>query len=219
MPPLSLTLIIIIITAVASLASFEKRKMQDDLIFWPAVISSRRQYYRFLTYGFIHADYGHLIFNMLTLWFLGNSLEVGSANLGRHTYASVFEDKAKLCYAVLYFNALIVATLPDYFRQRNNYGYRALGASGAVSAVVFASIVLAPNQKLIFFPFPFGIPGYLFAIIYLALSTYMARRGGDNIGHGAHITGGIYGLVFTAVAAKLVAGFNVFEEFVRALQR
>jgi membrane associated rhomboid family serine protease len=211
----SLTLTIIIITALASFAAFENRKTQDDLIFWPAVINSRRQYYRFLTYGFIHANYGHLIFNMLTLWFIGQSLEVGAVN--RQTYDSVFEGQAKMYYALLYFTGLIVSTVPDYFRNRDNFAYRALGASGAVSAVVFASIALAPKQKLIFFPFVFGIPGYLFAVVYLALSAYMARRGGDNIGHGVHITGGIYGLVFTIVAAKLAAGFDVFQAFKTAM--
>jgi membrane associated rhomboid family serine protease len=213
----SLTITIIIITALASFTAFDNHKVQNDLIFWPAVISTRRQYYRFITYGFIHAGYGHLIFNMLTLWFIGQSLEVGALN--RQTYDSVFAEKAKIYYAILYFTALIVSTIPDYFKNRDNYGYRALGASGAVSAVVFASIALAPKQKLIFFPFPFGIPGYLFAVLYLLMSTYMARRGGDNIGHGAHITGGIYGLVYTIVVAKLVADFDVFAEFVRAMQR
>jgi membrane associated rhomboid family serine protease len=212
----SLTITIIIITALASLAAFDNRKIQDDLIFWPAVISSRRQYYRFLTYGFIHANWGHLIFNMLTLWFLGQTLEVGSPNPSQQTYDSVFAEKAKIYYALLYFSALVVSTIPDYFKNRDTFAYRALGASGAVSAVVFASIALAPMRKLIFFPFPFGIPGYLFAILYLALSTYMARRGGDNIGHGAHITGGIYGLVFTIVVAKLVAGFDVVQAFMKA---
>lgn len=212
----SLTITIIIITALASLAAFDNRKIQDDLIFWPAVINSRRQYYRFITYGFIHADWGHLIFNMLTLWFLGQTLEIGSPNPNHETYDSVFAEKAKMYYAILYFTALVISTIPDYFKNRDNYGYRALGASGAVSAVVFASIALAPMRKLTFFPFPFGIPGYLFAILYLILSTYMARKGGDNIGHGAHITGGIYGLVFTIVVAKLVAGFDVFQEFIRA---
>lgn len=215
----SLTITIIIITALASLAAFERAKIQDDLIFWPAVINSRRQYYRFITYGFIHANWGHLIFNMLTLWFLGQTLEIGSPMMSQQTYNSVFEDKAKMYYAILYFSALIISTIPDYFKHRDNYGYRALGASGAVSAVVFASIALAPMKKLIFFPFPFGIPGYLFAILYLVLSTYMARRGGDNIGHSAHITGGLYGLVFTIVVAKLVAGFDVFQEFIRAFGR
>lgn len=215
----SLTITIIIITALASFTAFENRKTQDDLIFWPAVINSRRQYYRFLTYGFIHADWGHLIFNMLTLWFLGQTLEVGSINPGQQTYDSVFGDKAKMYYAILYFTALVISTIPDYIKNRDNYGYRALGASGAVSAIVFASIALAPMKKLVFFPFPFGIPGYLFAILYIIMSTYMARRGSDNIGHGAHITGGLYGLVFTIVVAKLVADFDVFQAFIQAFGR
>jgi membrane associated rhomboid family serine protease len=207
----SITLTIVIITCLVSLAAFGNQRVQEDLIFWPAAMQGKpNQYYRFFTYGAIHADYFHLAFNMITLWSFGQKVE-------NDLFVERFEDKARLMYILLYVLAIIISTLPDYFRHRNNYAYRALGASGAVSAVIYAGIVLDPMSRIGLFFFPIGIPGYLFAIIFLALSTYMARRGRDNIGHGAHITGAVFGLVFTIVIAKLVGNFDAVQVFINAL--
>lgn len=174
-------------------------------------MKSNNQYYRFFTYGLIHADYLHLGFNMISLWSFGEFVE-------KRLFITLFEDKGKLLYILLYVLAIIVSTLPDYFRNRNKYAYRALGASGAVSAVIFAGITLQPMIPIRFFFIPIDIPGYIFALIFLGLSTYLAKRGRDNIGHGAHITGAVFGMVFTIVVAKLVANFDAVQAFIRALQ-
>ena len=208
----SITLIIVIITVLVSLAAFGNNRIQEDLIFWPAAMKTPNQYYRFFTYGLIHADYIHLAFNMISFWSFGQFVE-------QQSYMSLFEEKGKLLYVLLYVLAIIVSTLPDYFMNRNNYTYRALGASGAVSAVIFAGITLEPMLPIRFFFIPVNIPGYLFAIIFLGLSTYLARRKQDNIGHGAHITGAVFGMVYTIIVAKLVANFDAVQAFFEALQR
>jgi membrane associated rhomboid family serine protease len=207
----SITLTIIIITCLVSIAALGNQKIQEDLIFWPAAMKTPNQYYRFFTYGLIHADYLHLGFNMISLWSFGEFVE-------KRLFIYLFEDKGKLLYILLYLLAIIVSTLPDYFRNRNNYGYRALGASGAVSAVIFAGITLEPMIPIRFFFIPIDIPGYLFALIFLGLSTYLAKRGRDNIGHGAHITGAVFGLVYTIVVAKVFADYDAVGAFLRALR-
>lgn len=207
----TITLTILIITALISFAAFSNNRIQEDLIFWPAAMKGGRQYHRFFTYGLIHADYLHLGFNMISFWSFGQFVE-------KQLFAYLFEDKAKLLFILLYVLAIIISALPDYFMHRNNYAYRALGASGAVSAVIFAGIMLEPTLPIGFFFIPVRIPGYLFALIFLALSTYLAKRGRDNIGHGAHITGAIFGLVYTIVVAKLVANYDAVQAFIQAIQ-
>ena len=207
----SITLTIIIITALISFAAFGNHKVQEDLIFWPAAMKSPNQYHRFFTYGLIHADTLHLGFNMISLWSFGQFVE-------KQLFTIYFEDKAKVLFILLYVLGIIVSALPDYFRHRNNYGYRALGASGAVSAVIFAGIMLEPTLPIGFFFIPVSIPGYLFALIFLVLSTYLARKGRDNIGHGAHITGAVFGLIYTIVVAKLVGNFDAVQAFIQAIQ-
>jgi membrane associated rhomboid family serine protease len=208
---LSITLTIIIITGLVSIAAFGNQKIQEDLIFWPAAMRRGGQYHRFFTYGLIHADFLHLGFNMISLWSFGEFTE-------KTLFPLVFEERGKLLYIVLYVLAIIVSALPDYFKNKDNYAYRALGASGAVSAVIFAGIMLYPTIPIRFFFIPIDIPGYLFAIIFLGLSTYLAKRGRDNIGHGAHITGAIFGLVYVIVMAKLVANFDAVGAFFREIQ-
>jgi membrane associated rhomboid family serine protease len=202
----SITLIIIIITCLISYTALNNQKVQEDMLFWPAEISSRNQYYRFFSYGLIHADYGHLILNMISLWSIGTALEQKI-----FSHPIFFDEKGRLIYLVLYITGILVAPIPDYFMNRNNYAYRALGASGAVSAVIFAFILLEPTARLMLLVIP--MPAYIFGIVFVVLSTVMARRGGDNIGHGAHLTGAIYGLVFTIIATKIFADYDAIPQF------
>lgn len=206
---LSITLIIVIITALISIPAFNNEKIKDDLLFWPAEISRRRQYYRFITCGFVHADWVHLIFNMISLHSLGHALEIGL-----FSNPLIFGEYGRLVYILLYVTAIIVSVMPDYFKHKDNYGYRALGASGGVSAIVFSFIVLQPSAKLgaLFIPIP--IPAYIFGLIYLAVTVYLSRKGNDNIGHSAHFTGAIYGILFTIIAAKMFGDFDVVKNFI-----
>ena len=208
----SITLIIVILTAIISVTGFSNQKVMNDLIFYPPYVK-KGQVYRFITHGLIHADPAHLIFNMLALYSFGEGLEK------IYAVPFVFGSSAKLIYLLLYVTALIVASVPDYFKHKDNYHYRSLGASGAVSGVIFSAILFNPNAGigLIFLP-GLHIPGYIFAIIYLVISTILAKKGNDNIGHTAHITGAIYGLVFTYVATKLLTNFDILENFVRQIK-
>ncbi len=185
---MSITLVIIIITALLSLTAFYKQGEMEKMLFWPAMIRERKQYYRFLTSGFIHADWMHLIFNMITLYYFGRIVEqVFRINLGFGYYIA------------LYLLAMIAADVPTYFKYKDNYQYRALGASGAVSGVLFASILYAPWAKIYILFIPIGIPAFIFGALYLIFCVYMNKRGGDNINHNAHFWGAVFGIVFTIV--------------------
>lgn len=203
----SITLIIVIITGLISFGAFNNEKLKNDLIFYPPEIN-RGQIYRFITHGLIHADIGHLVFNMIAFYSFGEILEQ------YFVFPQVFGSSGKLVYFILYVTALIIASVPDYFKHRNDYYYRSLGASGAVSAVIFSSILFNPNGGigLIFLP-GLNIPGYIFGAIYLIVSTILAKRGRDNIGHGAHITGAIYGLIFTYIATRLFTDIDILQYF------
>ena len=210
---LSITLIIVIATAITSIGAFSNAKLYNDLIFYPPSIN-RGQWYRFITHGFIHANPMHLIFNMVALYSFGEALE-------KAYFSSpiIFGGTGKIIYLLLYVSALIIASLPDYIRHRHNYHYRALGASGAVSAVIFATILFNPTSGIGFAFIPgISIPGYIFGFVYLVISTILAKRGQDNIGHSAHITGAIYGLLFTFIAVKLFTDYEILKAFAEMIK-
>ena len=202
---LSINIILVIITVLVSIGGFSNQKLVEDLIFYPPAITQRRQWYRFFTCGLIHADIAHLLFNMLALYMFGKYVEDG--------FTEIFGPNGKWLYLLLYVSALFVSLLPTYLQHRNSYHYRSLGASGAVSAVVFAFILFYPLEKLGIFIIPPIIPGFLFGPIYLLISAYLGKRGGDNINHSAHIWGAIYGLAFTIIAGQ-VSGFPVLQLFI-----
>ncbi len=193
----SFTIGIIIITVLVSLAGFRNGKIVDDLIFWPPAITKKRQYYRFITCGLIHADYIHLAFNMLTFYFFGRVMEayyMGRLGL-QHYY-----------FLILYIGALIVSNVPTFLKHRNDYDYRSLGASGAVSAILFAFILLEPWVTIYVFFIP--VPAIIYAVLFLVYSAYMSRKGGDHINHDAHFYGALFGILFTiAVHPDVVNSF------------
>ena len=193
----SITTIIIVLTCIISFLAFNNPRLMNTLIFWPPAVSMRHQYYRFVTCGFIHADIMHLAFNMFTLYFFGKALELyymGDLGL-QHFY-----------YPVLYFSALIVANIPSYLKHQDDYGYRSLGASGAVCAVLFAFILLRPWAPIILFVIK--MPAIIYALLFLGYSIYMSRRGGDNVNHDAHLWGALFGVLFTiAVHPSVVSSF------------
>jgi membrane associated rhomboid family serine protease len=205
---LSITLIIIIITCIVSLLAFNNQRITEDLIFYPPAITNNNQWYRFLSCGLIHADAGHLIFNMLSLYMFGRFVEV--------QFISIFGESGRWLYLLMYVLALAVSLLPTYFKNRENYYYRSLGASGAVSAVVFAGLMIAPYVEVGLFLIPPIIPGFIFGPLYLLISFYLDRRGGGNINHSAHIWGAVFGIVFIIVAGRTV-GFNAIQEFINGV--
>ncbi|RPD39774.1 rhomboid family intramembrane serine protease [Chitinophaga barathri] len=184
---MTLTIAIIIVTCLVSITSFNKPDQIDKLSFWPYRVSHNNQYYRYITSGFVHADWNHLFFNMLTLYFFGS---VAESNMQMFLGGKVY-------YVILYVLGLVLPDVSTYFKYKDIYGYRSIGASGAVSAILFSSIFFEPwNTILVFF-----IP--IWAIVYgglfLGYSVYMSKRGGDGINHDAHFWGAVLGLVFPIV--------------------
>lgn len=178
------TLIIIAITAIVSFMAFNNARLMNDLILWPPAITRSREYHRLVTYGLVHADFSHLLFNMITLFFFGRVMEgFFAAKLG--TFG----------FAMFYIVALVVSILPTYIKNKSNPNYRSLGASGAVSAVLFSYILLAPWSRIIVFVVP--VPAIIYAVLYLVYSIAMDRRGQGNVNHSAHLWGAAFGVVFT----------------------
>ena len=203
---LSITLIIIIITCLVSIGGFNNQKVINDLIFYPPAISQNNQWYRFFSCGLIHADWGHLIFNMLAFYLFGQKLE--------GYFSQVFGEKGKIFYLVLYITDLAVSVIPTYFKNRNNYNYRSLGASGAVSAVIFSSILFDPLTGIGLFFIPIYVAGFIFAIIYLLISGWLDKKGQGNINHSAHIFGALFGIAFTVIAGKIFSEFPILSFFI-----
>jgi membrane associated rhomboid family serine protease len=214
---ISITLIIIIITAIISISAFSNHRMMDDLIFYPPAVR-RGQWYRFFSCGLIHADWGHLIFNMFALYIFGEgriSTPAGPIFTGvEFRFAEIFGQKGKILYLVMYILALAVCLLPTYSKNKDNYHYRSLGASGAVSAVIFASILFHPMLGMGLFFIPVYIAGFLFGAIYLIASSWLEKRGRDNVNHSAHIFGALFGVGFTIIACKAFSEYPVLTAFV-----
>lgn len=187
------TLVIIAVTCIVSFMAFKDERLMARLIFWPPAISRARQYDRFITSGLIHADGTHLLFNMVTLFFFGRAMEGFYAQ-----YMGAFG------FPLFYASALVVSSLPTYLKHRNDANYRSLGASGAVSAVLFGFILLQPWAVIYVYFLP--VPAIVYAIAYTAYTVYMDRRGGDNINHSAHLAGAIYGVLFTLAMEPRVFG-------------
>jgi len=193
-----ITLLLIAITAIVSWMAFSNRKLADRLVLWPPAVDRHRQYDRLVTYGFVHADWMHLLFNMVTLYFFGKHIE----------YAMLQVTGTWLTYPLFYLAALVVSILPSYLKTQKNPNYISLGASGAVSAVLFAYILLDPWTKLFLFFIPIPIPAIFYAVFYVGYSIWMDRRGGDRINHSAHLAGAAFGVLFmVAMAPGVVPAF------------
>ena len=204
----SITLVIIIVTCLVSFGAFSSQKMVNDLIFYPPAITEQKQWYRFFTCGFIHADIGHLIFNMLALYMFGELVE-------NQFTGELFGEKGKLLFLLMYMLALFFCLLPTFSKHKNDYSYRSLGASGAVSAVVFAGLLIEPRIKVGLIYIPPIIPGYIFGPLYLIASSYFQKRGRDNINHSAHIWGAIFGVAFVILMCYVLkTGYHPVQEFI-----
>jgi membrane associated rhomboid family serine protease len=195
---LSITLVLIVVTGLVSWAAFNNPKLLERLILWPPAIDRRKQYDRLITHGFIHADFGHLLFNMITLYFFGSQIE-----------RLFLPYIGWIGFTLFYLSAIVVAILPTYLRHRHDAQYRSLGASGAVSAVLFAFILVDPWSKIYIFLIPIGIPAVLFGALYIGYSIWMDKRGSDNVNHSAHLWGAGYGVLFTLVMEPRVAAVFV----------
>jgi len=135
-----------------------------------------------------------------------------------YVFKMVFNDQGGILYLAMYIAALAVCLLPTYARNKDNYHYRSLGASGAVSAVVFAYMMFDPMRGMGLLFLPIFIPGFLFGILYLVISSWLEKRGGGNINHSAHIWGAVFGIVFAIAACKLFSNYPVMEEFIEQVR-
>lgn len=188
---MSFTIIIVVVTCVVSLSVMNNPVYKDKLLFHPMTIKHRRQWYRFLSSGFIHADIPHLAINMFVLWSFGTAIET-------YFFPQVFGDLAIPYFFAVYFGGIIVASIPSYLRHHNNPRYAALGASGGVSSVVFAVILFAPWENLYLYGIV-AIPQIIAGVLYLAYSWYQDKKSNDNIGHMAHFVGAVWGFAFTVM--------------------
>lgn len=208
---MSVTLIIILVTVAISLAAWNNPALMDRWIMNPYQIASRGQYYRLITSGFLHADWGHLFFNMFALYAFGGFMEQVFSQL-------LFGEGGGLFFVGFYLIGILVSDLPSFLKHRNDPGYNSLGASGGVSAVLFAAILFRPLTPISLFFIPIGIPGFIFGALYLAYSYYEARRGYGNVNHDAHFYGALFGIVFMIVVYpavlpqffEQVAGWRLF---------
>lgn len=188
------TLTLIGVTVAVSLLGFSNPRVKQQLVLWPPAVRRKNEYWRLLSYGLVHADGMHLFFNMFTLYFFGQYMEVYLTGL-----------LGPLGLPLLYVGGLVVSILPSYLKHQNDPGYYSLGASGAVAAVLFAFVLLRPGATIYLFVIP--VPALIFGIAYLAYSWYMDRQSNDNINHSAHMWGAGFGLLFMGLLEPgLVAG-------------
>lgn len=207
---ITITIGIILLTCVISFTAFSNEKIMNDFIFYPPAITHHNQWYRFITCGFLHADIAHLGFNMYSFYMFGDFIE--------DAFTKIYGEKGKILYLTLYISSLVVCLLPTYFNNKENYHYRSLGASGAVSAIVFAFIFLAPTQKIGLMFIPIHFPAVLFGIAYLGISAYLDRKGGSNINHSAHFWGAIYGIIFLIITSQFLSDFRPLENFINQIK-
>lgn len=189
---MSLTLIIIIVTVVITLAANNNQDLYAKLLFNPYQVTQRKEWYRLISHAFIHDrnNIFHLIFNMYVLYSFGNAVE------GFLAYS--LGSKAILFYLFIYIGGITAATIPSLIKHKDDYGYNSVGASGAVSAVLFSAIAFMPLSGGIGIIFlPISIPPIIFGVLYIAYEIYMDKRGGTNIAHDAHIGGAAFGFLFT----------------------
>lgn len=191
------TYIIIGLTLLISFNYFSNSNLFYKLAFIPYRVVKNNEWYRLLTHGFVHADSVHLLVNMFTFWSFGTYIEKYFGFMGFNS----------LAYIGLYFGGMIIASVYDVIKHHNDPNYISIGASGAVSAVLFSSILFNPWGKILLFAV-IPIPGILFGVVYLVYCQYMARKGGDNINHNAHFFGAVYGFIYPILLdPRLLGGF------------
>jgi membrane associated rhomboid family serine protease len=191
---LMITIIIIAVTSVISILAFNNNALFSKLLLNPYQVTRRREWYRVFTHGFLHADWVHLIVNMLVFYSFGTAVE---AYFGQLADLEMIRLPG-VWFIMLYVSAIAIASIVTLIRHASNYNYNAVGASGAVSAILFTAIFFAPLQQVLFYAV-IPIPGILFGVLYLVYSQYMSRRDADNVNHDAHFYGAVYGFLFPLI--------------------
>lgn len=187
-----ITYIIIGVTVLVTLYAFQRPDILTGLIMNPYITDKKQQYYRFVSSGFIHKDHMHLLWNMFSLYFFGVAIE--------REFNALFGSAGGLYFIALYILAIIVSDLPTFFKHRHNPGYNSLGASGGVSAVIFAFIIFEPLADICIY-FALCLPGFILGGLYIVFSWYQGRKSNDNINHDAHLYGALFGFIFCVIVA------------------
>ena len=215
-----ITYLIIASTVLVSMMAFNNGDLMYKLKHWPYAEARRGEYYRWLGAGFLHADWMHLIFNMMTLYFFGADQRPASwkeEGIGfpgvEGWFTQTFPQAGSLLYLAFYLVAIAVASVGTYMKHRDNPAFASIGASGAVSAVLYAAILMNPTMSLYLFFIPIPIPGFIYGVLYLWYSSHSSRRGGDGIDHLAHFYGAVFGFTF-----PLLIQPGLFLDFVAQLQ-
>jgi len=207
---MSISLYITIFTVAISIIAMYNEAFMDKLIFHPYTVHQNNEWYRFISCGFIHADFIHLAFNMFSFYMFGDYVE--------QYFKMIFGSSGGSLYIVLYISSLVVCLIPTYLNHYKQYNYQSLGASGAVSAIVFVGIFLQPTMQIGFFFIPPIIPGFIFGPIYLGLTAYLSKNGQGGINHSAHLWGSIYGVVFLIITSYFIGNFNVLSSFIEQVK-
>ncbi len=186
-----ITYIIIIITVLVSILGFKDKKMFYKLSLSPYRIAKNREWYRLLTHSLLHGDYMHLFINMFVFWSFGSAIE--------HMFGLLKQEgiirNAEVNFILLYVGGVIFSAIPDLIKRRNQYAYNSIGASGAVSSILFASIFFNPWGTISLFGV-IPIPAIIFGVLYVIYESYLDKKGGDNINHKAHLWGALYGFIY-----------------------
>ncbi len=199
---MSITILIILVTVVTSIQGFNRPDFVYKYRFNAYAVSHKKQWYRIFSSGFLHADWVHLGFNMLALYSFGRIIE--------EVFKEIFGEKMGMVnYALLYVGGLAFSSLYSLAKHKNNSYYNALGASGAVSAVIFTSILIDPGGMMRIYFIPMN--SLVFGIVFLAFSYYMGKKNIDNIGHDAHFWGAIFGFIFPLFLQPLLWGHFLHE--------
>ena len=200
-----LTYVFIGAAVAATLYAFNRSDFKHKMLHNAYLANHRKEYYRLLSSGFVHADYMHLLLNMWALFLFGKMVE--------EYFDYFFGYRAGLMFCALYLGGIIVANLPDFFRYKNIPAFNSLGASGGVSSIIFCAVLLQPTMELYIFPIPFALKAYIFAAIYVAYSIFMEKKQLNNVNHMAHLWGAIWGVAFLLITQPSV--WNSFLEQIK----
>ncbi len=208
---MSVTLILIIITVITSLIAWNNTVLQQKWIFNPYSVHHKKEYFRFITSGFIHSNSMHLLFNMIALYFFGGVIE--------RIYLDKFNGMGILYLLITYLAGIVVSDLKTFSKYKEDPYYNSLGASGGVASILFASILYRPTSSIYLFFIPFPIPAFILGAGYLIYSYYSGKRMADNINHDAHLYGSLFGIFFTILLyppvvvefVHRIAHFNLYE--------